>query len=94
MAVCAIHLDCEFDQFRGYRTPIAHDVMTAVWLLGVINLPGAASELDASFPFHRPVFWDDAMELWVGTAGPPCRFRSLNAAGKMTAEIFVTKVVY
>ena len=63
MAVYAILLDPEFEQFRGYRTPIAHDVMTAVWLLGVINQPGAASALNASFPFHRPVFWDDAMEL-------------------------------
>ena len=93
MAVCAIHLDPEFAQFREYCTPIAHGVMTAVWLLGVINQPGAASELNATFAFHRPVFWDGARELWVGNAGSPCRYRSLNATGKMTAEMLVTKVV-
>ena len=34
------------------------------------------------------------MELWFGNAGSPCRYRCLNATDKMTAEMFVTKVVY
>ncbi len=82
-----IHLDPEFAQSLGFRAPIAHGVMTAVWLLGALDAPTAPSALKAHFRFRRPVFWDDAMELWgAPDAG---RYVSLNADGKVTAEMTV-----
>jgi acyl dehydratase len=85
-----IHLDPEFAQSMGFRAPIAHGVMTAVWLLGALDKPSAPVELAADFAFRRPVFWDDAMELW----GEGARFLSLNAGGKVTAEMTVEKAGY
>jgi len=79
-----IHYDPEFAQSVGYRAPIAHGVMTAVWMLAALNDVAAPATLDATFTFRRPVFWDDAMELWHDGAGT---YRTLNADGKMTAEM-------
>jgi hypothetical protein len=88
-----IHLDPEFAQSLGFRAPIAHGVMTAVWLLGALDWPGEAPKmLAAQFRFRRPVFWDDAMELW-GDADSG-RYVSLNADGKVTAEMAVEKAEY
>jgi len=82
-----IHLDPEFAQSMGFRAPIAHGVMTAVWFLGALDRPAAPSALAADFAFRRPVFWDDAMELWADTESG--RYLSLNAGGKVTAEMTV-----
>jgi len=91
-----IHHDPEFAQSLGYRAPIAHGVMTAVWLLGALDLPEAPSKLDTAFVFKRPVFWDDAMELWIEADAELGfgRYRSLNGDGKMTAEMTVANVNY
>lgn len=95
-----IHLDPEFAQSLGFRAPIAHGVMTAVWLLGALDRPAgnpgtkpkAPTALSASFKFRRPVFWDDAMELWAAPGDG--RYVSLNADGKLTAEMAVTRADY
>ena len=91
-----IHLDPEFARSLGFRAPIAHGVMTAVWLLGALDKPKedpkAPAALEAQFRFRRPVFWDDAMELWA--APGEGRYASLNADGKLTAEMAVAKAEY
>lgn len=94
-----IHLDPEFAQSLGFRAPIAHGVMTAVWLLGALDRrlgkPRAPAALTADFLFRRPVFWDDAMELWAentAAGGVPARYLGVNDGGKVTAEMTVTRV--
>lgn len=91
-----IHDDPVFAKSLGFRAPIAHGVMTAVWLLGALDDPAAPARLDASFVFKRPVFWDDAMELWRETAaaGRLGRYRALNGEAKVTAEMTVADVGY
>ncbi len=90
-----IHLDSEFAQGQGFRAPIAHGVMTAVYSLGALDAPKAPASLDASFKFRRPVFWDDVMELWAGDTPDKANcFRSLNDAGKVTAEMTVARADY
>ncbi|MBT6096131.1 MAG: MaoC family dehydratase [Rhodospirillaceae bacterium] len=90
-----IHLDPEFAQNLGFRAPIAHGVMTAVYLLGALDTPTAPTRLDASFSFRRPVFWDDAMELWASEfGGDESCYRSLNDVGKVTAEMAVARADY
>ena len=91
-----IHDDPEFARSLGFRAPIAHGVMTAVWLLGALDDPAAPARLDASFVFKRPVFWDDAMELWREStaAGGLGRYRALNGDAKVTAEMTVADVGY
>lgn len=91
-----IHLDPDFAQSLGFRAPIAHGVMTAVWLLGALDRPEAPSKLDAAFVFKRPVFWDDRMELWIedGEMSGFGRYRALNADGKTTAEMTVANINY
>jgi len=80
-----IHDDPAFAQSVGYRAPIAHGVMTAAWMLAGLDRDAAPRSLDATFSFRRPVFWDDAMELWHRGD----TYRTVNAEGKMTAEMRV-----
>ena len=92
-----IHHDPVFAQSVGYRAPIAHGVMTAIWMLAALDErddrdePSAPAALDVTFSFRRPVFWDDAMELWRGaeTTERTKPYRTLNADGKITAEMQV-----
>jgi len=59
-----IHLDPEFARQQGFRAPVAQGLMTTALMTGAPMAARPYRRLDARVRYLRPVFWDDALELW------------------------------
>jgi acyl dehydratase len=78
-----IHLDPAFARRQGFRAPVAQGLMTTALLTGALQAARPYRRLDARVRYLRPVFWDDALELWRD--GDWRRLRAL-AGGRLAAE--------
>ena len=90
-----IHFDPEFARRYGYRAPIAQGIQTAVWVLSSLAEQAPPRSFDVAFQFLRPVYWDEAVTLWV-RRGPDgiALARALNADGKVTTEMTVAAAAW
>jgi acyl dehydratase len=59
-----IHLDPAFARRQGFRAPVAQGLMTTALMMGTLMAARPYRRLDARVRYLRPVFWDDALELW------------------------------
>lgn len=59
-----IHLDPDFARRQGFRAPVAQGLMTTALMTGALMAARPYRRLDARVRYLRPVFWDDALELW------------------------------
>lgn len=78
-----IHLDPAFARRQGFRAPVAQGLMTTALMTGALQAARPYRRLDARVRYLRPVFWDDAVELWRDDGWR--RLRAL-AAGRLAAE--------
>jgi acyl dehydratase len=78
-----IHLDPAFARRQGFRAPVAQGLMTTALMTGALQAARPYRRLDARVRYLRPVFWDDAVELWRD--GEWRQVRAF-ASGRLAAE--------
>lgn len=59
-----IHLDPAFARRQGFRAPVAQGLMTTALMTGALQAARPYRRFAASVRYLRPVFWDDAVEVW------------------------------
>ncbi len=93
-----IHSDPETARRFGFRAPIAAGLMAVHFMLAALRRPGPIEQLRATVRFRRPMFWDEALEVWgrraAGDSGPLTALAVINPEGKVANACVVDDVAY
>lgn len=91
-----IHSDPETARRFGYRAPIAAGLMAVHFMMAALCDPAPPNQLRMSIRFRRPMFWDEALEVW-GRRNPDGTVAALsviNPEGKVANDCVVEHVAY
>ena len=93
-----IHSDPETARRFGFRAPIAAGLMAVHFMLAALRQPGPIERLRMTVRFRRPMFWDDALEVWgrraADTHSPITALAVINAEGKVANDCVVDEIGY
>ena len=93
-----IHSDPETARRFGFRAPVAAGLMAVHFMLAALRQPGPIARLKATVRFRRPMFWDDALEVWgrrtAADDGPITALAVINGDGKAASECAIDAVGY
>lgn len=83
-----IHLDLAFARRQGFRAPVAQGLMTTALITGALQAARPYQRFVATVRYLRPVFWDDALEVWRDV---DWRRLQARAGGRVAAECEVAE---
>ena len=63
-----IHSDPETARRFGFRAPIAAGLMAVHFMMAALCRPTPPDRIRMSVRFRRPMFWDEALEVWARRA--------------------------
>lgn len=93
-----IHSDPATAKHFGFRAPIAAGLMAVHYLMAALARPTFPDRLRMTVNFRRPMFWDDALEIWGRHApGDNDRIAALtvvNPEGKAAVECVIEEIGY
>ena len=91
-----IHSDPETARRFGFRAPIAGGLMAVRVIMAALAAHGAPTALDMSVRFRRPMFWDEALDLYAapGVGDAIEDLMLINGAGKVAVEAKVQSLAY
>ena len=82
-----IHSDPETARRFGFRAPIAAGLMAVHFMMAALCRPSPPDRLRMTAHFRRPMFWDDALEVWgEARADRTTALAVVNADGKATSD--------
>ena len=91
-----IHSDPETARRFGFRAPIAAGLMAVHFMMAALCRPSPPDRLRMSVRFRRPMFWDDALDVWGRNDedGVPTALAIVNADGKATGDCTIDEISY
>jgi acyl dehydratase len=93
-----IHSDPETARRFGFRAPVAAGLMAVHFMMAALRQPGPIERLRATVRFRRPMFWDEALEVWgrraAGGNGPMTALAVINGEGKVANDCQVDEIGY
>jgi acyl dehydratase len=90
-----IHSDPETARRFGFRAPIAAGLMAVHFMMAALCQPAPPTRLRMTVHFRRPMFWDDALEVWEKKGTEPYfSLAVVNAEGKVTSDCAVDAIAY
>jgi acyl dehydratase len=90
-----IHSDPETARRFGFRAPIAAGLMAVHFMMAALCRPSPPARLRMTVHFRRPMFWDDALEVWGEfRADRMTALAVVNADGKATSGGAVEAISY
>ncbi len=90
-----IHSDPDTARRFGFRAPIAAGLMAVHFMMAALCRPSPPSRLRMTVQFRRPMFWDDALEVWGRLeADAVTALAVVNRDGKVTSDGIVEAISY
>lgn len=88
-----IHSDPETARRFGFRAPIAAGLMAVHFMMAALCRLAPPDRLRMTVRFRRPMFWDDALEVWEQhEAGALAALTVVNADGKAASDCTVEEI--
>ncbi|MPY76342.1 MAG: hypothetical protein GEU87_19040 [Alphaproteobacteria bacterium] len=88
-----IHSDPETARGFGFRAPIAAGLMAVHFMMAALCRPAPPERLRMTVRFRRPMFWDDALEVWGRhEADALSALAVVNADGKAASDCIVEEI--
>lgn len=90
-----IHSDPETARRFGFRAPIAAGLMAVHFMMAALCRPSPPARLRMTVHFRRPMFWDDALEVWgMVRSDTVIALAVVNAEGRATSDGAVEAISY
>jgi acyl dehydratase len=90
-----IHSDPDTARRFGFRAPIAAGLMAVHFMMAALSRPSPPGRLRMTVHFRRPMFWDDALEVWGNLrSNSITALAVVNADGKATSDGIVEAISY